>query len=166
MADSLQSSIIEFRTDPVERLVVGVVLVFVGSGALSFWNVEQSMHWPLAMILLIGASFVVLGLFLMGFRRVMRLERKHGVSELRTLFGVKVARWDYPMADFEVVGSHGATTELLTLDVVLFRHGGGHLTLRKMLNDADAKNEITRVAQCLELPAEYEPRMHLYLIGR
>ena len=166
MADALQSSIIEFRTDGVERLALGVVLVFVGSGALAFWKVEHNMHWPLVMILLIGALFVGLGLFLMGFRCVMRLERKRGVSELRTLFGVKVAGRHYPMADFEAVGCHGATTELLSLDVVLFSHGGGHLTLRKMLNYADARSEITRVAQCLELPAEYKPRTRLYLIGR
>lgn len=146
--------------------MVGVVLVFVGSGALAFWKVEQSIHWPLAMILLIDALFVGLGLFLIGFRRVMRLERKRGVSELRTLFGVKVAQWNYPMADFEAVGSHGSTTEILSLDIVLFRHGGVHLTLRKMLSDVDAKREITRVAQCLELPAEYEPRVRLYRIGR
>ena len=166
MAATTPSTIIELRTDPVERLVAGLLLVGAGSGALAFWNVERSLHWPLLVILLIGASFVGLGLFLTGFRRRVRLERERGASESRTLFGLVVARRHFPLSDFEAVGSHGATTEILALDVVLFRHDGGHLTLRKMLSDGDAKAEITRVAQCLGLPAEYQPRGRRYLIGR
>lgn len=166
MAASSPSAAIEFRTDRVERLMLGGLLVLVGGGALAFWNVERSLQWPLVMIALIGALFVGLGLFLIGFRRVVRLERERGVTERHTLFGMAVGQRVYPLVDFEAVGSHGATTEMLSLDVVLFRSGGGHLTLRRMLSDAEAKHEIARVARCLDLPAEYQPRTRVYAIGR
>ena len=155
----------EFRSDRVERFVVGGLLLLVGGGALAFWNVERSAQWPLLAIVLSGGLFVGLGLFLIGFRRVVRLEPKRGVSELRTLFGVAVAARHYPLADFEAVGSHGSTAEILCLDVALFTFGGEHLTLRTMLSDTAARQEIARVAQCLGLPAEYAPRARRYLIG-
>lgn len=158
--------IIEFRTDRNERLVLGALLILTGVGALAFWWVERNLHWPLLLILLIGVLFVCLGLFLIGFRRFVRLERQSGANEVRSLFGVVLSRRHYPLADFEAVGSHGATTEILSLDVVLFRRDGGHLTLRTMLGDAQAKSEIARVAACLGLPAEAEPRARLYSISR
>lgn len=166
MHTSLQSSSIEFRTDRVERLVVGVLLVFVGSGAVAFWNVEQSVHGPLVAILLIGALFAGLGLFMIGFRRMVRIEHKRGVSERRTLFGVTVAEWRYPLADFDAVGSRVSAADMLSWDVALFRRDGGCLVLRAWVGDAEeVQNEIARVAQCLGLPAEREPRMRTYLIG-
>ena len=154
---------IEFRTNRSERLVLGVSCVLVGSGALAFWNVERSTQWPLLMILLIGACFVGLGLFMLGFRRVVRLDSGHGASELRTLFGMEVARRSYPLTDFEAVGCHGSIQEGPWWDIVLFRHGGTFLTLRSMLSDAETKREIARVARLLGLPAEYEPRARFYL---
>jgi len=156
---------LEFRTNPVERLVLGALLIVVGSGAMAFWSVERDVHWPLVLIALIGVLLVGLGLFLIGFRRVVRLERKHGATELRTFFGVAVDQRHYPLADFAAVGSHGSATEMLSLDVALFRCGGGYLTLRTMLSDTKAKDEIARVAQCLGIPAESEPRTRRYLIG-
>lgn len=165
MGTSLQLDALEFHTDRVERLVIGAVLVFAGGGALAFWNVERGTQWPLVAIVPIGMFIAGLGIFLLGFRWVVRLDPERGASELRTLFGVVVARRNYPMAGFEAVGCHGSTTEMLYLDVVLFKPGGGFLTLRTMLADAEARNEIVRVAQYLGLPAEFEPRTRLYWIG-
>ncbi len=165
MVTALQSDALEFHTDRVERLVVGAVLVLVGGGALAFWSIERGTQWPLVAILPIGMFIVGLGLFLLGFRRVVRLDPERGASELRTLFGIAVARRGYPLADFAAVGCHGSTTEMLYLDVVLFVLGGGFLTLRTMLADAEARNEIARVARYLGLPAEFEPRTRLYWVG-
>lgn len=159
----MQSDAIEFCTDRAERLVVGVSFVFIGGGALAFWNVERSTQWPLLMILLIGACFAMLGIFMIAFRRVVRLEPRHGASELQTLFGAVVARRSYPLTDFEAVGSHGSIQEGPWWDIVLFRHDGRFLTLRAMLSDTETKREIARVAQLLGLPTESEPRARFYL---
>ena len=136
---------------------------FIGGGALAFWTVERSTQWPLLMTLLISAFFVVFGIIMIGFRRVVRLEPRHGASELRTLFGAVVVRRSYPLTDFEAVGSHGSIQEGPWWDIVLFKHGGKFLTLRTMLSDTETKREITRVAELLGLPAEYEPRARFYL---
>ncbi len=160
-----KSQTIEFRTDRVERLMIGVLLILVGGGALAFWNVERDLVWPQLAILAAGAAFALLGLYLIGYRCRVRLDRQDGVSELRTLYGLLVSSRHYSLAEFEAVGCHGATSEILTLDVVLFRRDGGYQTLRTMLSDAEARAEIARIAACLGLPAEYTPRTRLYRIG-
>ena len=67
--------------------------------------------------------------------------------------------------DFVAVGSLVSRTDLLYLDVVLFRRDGGFLTLRPMLSDSEAAREIARVARHLGLPAEAKPRSREFLVG-
>ena len=165
MPVSMHLSIIEFSTERIERIVIGWVLVFMGGGALMFWNVERSKQWQALLILMIGAIFVGVGIFLVGYRRAVRLESGSGVSERRSLYGREILRRHHPLADFEAVGCHGSAADSMYLDVVLFRRGGGFLTLRTMRSNADTKQEITRVAECLGLPAEYKGRVRRYWIA-
>ena len=160
-----QIDILKFSTDRVERLVLGWACIVLGGGALAFWNVQRSAQGPLVMLLLIGAFFLGLGIFLIGFRRAVCLEAETCAREIRTFFGKILSQKYYQLSEFEAVGCHGATTELLYLDVALFKKGGGFVVLRTMVSDAEAKREIDRVAQYLGLPAEIEPRTLSYLIG-
>jgi len=163
---STPSEMIEYRTDHVERLVLGMVFVLLGGGALTFWNVEQSTHWPLVMILIIGMLFIGLGLFLIGFRRSVRLEGSHNVSERCMLFGVTIAVRRHPLTDFECVGCRISAADLVSWDVALFMPGGGYIVLRAWVSDFEkVQEEITRVEQSLGLPAQRKPRGRAYLVG-
>jgi hypothetical protein len=166
MAISAQSEMIEYHTDHVERLVLGMVFVLLGAGALAFWNVEQSTQWPLVLVLMIGILFIGLGLFMIGFRRSVRLEGSRGVSERRSLFGITIATRRRPMTDFECVGCRISAADLVSWDVALFMPGGGCIVLRAWVsNFEEVQQEITRVEQSLGLPAQREPRIRTYIVG-
>ncbi|MBZ0105840.1 MAG: hypothetical protein K8H84_09435 [Sulfuricella denitrificans] len=154
---------IEFSSDRAERLVVGLLLALVGGAALLFWNVERGVQWQHLAIFLSGMFFAGFGLFLIGFRRRIRLDPKGGVIELSTLFGSIVSRRHYPLKDFESIGCHGSIQEGPWWDLVLFRDDGDFLTLRRMLGDKETQREIERLSRLLGLRAEYEPRIRTYL---
>lgn len=163
MGAFLQNEDVEFHTARAERIMLGIVFILVGGGMSVFWNVERSTAWPLITILLAGMFFFGLGLFMIGFRRIVLLQNRQGVSELHSLFGVILARQSYPLTDFEAVGSHGSIQEGPWWDVVLFRHDGKFFVLRTMLSDTEAKREVEKASRSLGLPAEYEPKARFYL---
>src|SRR3990172_527367 len=159
MALTAQSSTIEYRTDRVERLVLGILFVVLGSGALAFWYVEQSIRWPLVMILMIGMLFIGLGLFMIGFRRTVRLEGNRAVSERRSLFGAAIAVIRHPLTDFDSVGCRISASDKVSWDVALFlRNGGCIILLSWVSNFEEVQQEISRIGQCLGLPVERKPR--------
>lgn len=163
MTDSRHPEAIEYHADRAERLVVGALLIVVGCGVLTFWNVERSLQFPSLAFFLLGIFFAGFGLLLIGSRRQIRLERKGGVKEMRILFGSTVSLRNYPLTDFESVGCHGSLQEGPWWDLVLFRNDGNFLTLRRMLSNVETKKEISRLSHLLGLVAEYEPRIRTYL---
>lgn len=157
------SDILRFGSDASERVVVGLCLSGMGAGALAFWNIGRDP--ALWLMLLAGSLLVLLGLVMLGLRRVVALERREGVVERLSLYGLHLRRRHWPSASFDTAGSQIAGSDSQFVDVVLYPPAGVQLALKRLLGDDQARREIAALAAHLTLPAESAPRARRFLIG-